>query len=81
METANVLSPTVAADTAQVDPAANLSFDLRLSTHEKIVRSQVVLPYTSAQQGEGQAASGQIFYQPDEMDDFDDSDPDDDLEF
>ena len=66
----------------QVDPAANLTFDLRLSEREKEARSQVVLPYTSAQQREeaDQQATGEIFYEADEMD-FEDSDPDDDLDF
>ena len=63
----------------QVDPAANLTFDLHLSTQEKAARSRVVLPYTSAQQG-GEQGTGEIFYEPDEVD-FEDSDPDDDLDF
>lgn len=70
--------------TGSRDPAANLTFDLHLSAEEKAARSQVVLPYTSAQQGEGlvgMAETGKIFYQPDELDIFDDSDPDDDLDF
>lgn len=69
----------------QVDPAANLTFDLHLSAQEREARSQVVLPYTSAQE-EGLVAvtshknSGRIFYEPDEGDCFSDSDPDDDLD-
>lgn len=67
-----------------VDPAANLTFDLHLSAKEAVARSQVVLPYTSAQEGEGLVAiesrTGRIFYEPDEEDCFGDSDPDDDLD-
>lgn len=71
---------------AHVDPAANLTFDLHLSAKEKVARSQVVLPYTHAQE-EGlvsvapHTGSGQIFYEPDEGDCFTDSDPDEDLDF
>lgn len=86
METTTVLSSETHTTCDKADPAANLTFDLHLSSREKEARSQVILPYTKAQQ-EGlvgvasQGGSGQIYYQPDEMDDFDDSDPDDDLEF
>lgn len=88
METTSLLTPPQSSTTSKaVDPAANLTFDLHLSSQERKDRAQVILPYTSAQQGTGlvgmssQTPSGQIFYQPDELDDFDDSDPDDDLEF
>lgn len=54
-----------------IDPAANLTFDLRLTQRQKEERSQVVLPYTQVK--------SQILYEPDEHDDLDDSDPDDDL--
>jgi hypothetical protein len=71
----------------QVDPTANLSFDLRLSAQEKAARSQVVLPYTSAQELglvglSTHKGSGNIIYEPDpdEEDCFGDSDPDDDLD-
>ena len=64
---------------SQLDPAANLSFDLRLTTKEKQDRANVVLPYTQVGVASGKGV-GQIFYQPDEADDFDESDPDDDLD-
>lgn len=69
-----------------IDPAANLTFDLHLSAREKAARSQVVLPYTSAQQEElvgitTSTDSGRIFYEPDALDSFEDSDPDEDLDF
>ena len=76
--------------TDEPDPTANLTFDLRLSSKEKEDRSKVILPYTSVRDGVGvvsgqssshaQTGSGQIYYQPDDVDDFDESDPDDDLD-
>ena len=77
-------------ETNEPDPTAHLTFDLRLSSKEKEDRSQVVLPYTAVRDGVGVAStvapghapkgSGQIYYQPDDVDDFDESDPDDDLD-
>ena len=75
--------------TSDPDPAANLTFDLHLSSKEKEDRSRVVLPYTAVRDRVGVASgssstalkgSGQIYYQPDDVDDFDESDPDDDLD-
>lgn len=88
-------SPPSARDlhetTNEPDPTANLTFDLHLSLKEKEERSKVILPYTAARDGgvgmasrsSGHASSGgggQIYYQPDDVDDFDESDPDDDLD-
>lgn len=78
-------SKTADQPQSKIDPAANLTFDLHLTTKEKAARSQVVLPYTSAQEEGGLVAvkslgSGRIFYEPDEEDCFGDSDPDDDLD-
>ncbi len=74
--------PATPSGRPPVDPAANLTFDLHLSAQEKEARSLVVLPYTSAQQegGADKQGIGEIFYEADEMD-FEDSDPDDDLDF
>ncbi|ORZ01593.1 Elongator complex protein 5 [Syncephalastrum racemosum] len=58
------------------DPAANLSFNLTLTETQRRAKDNVVLPYTQQQQGGG----GQIYYEPDAGDDFDDEDPDDDLD-
>ena len=76
--------------TSEPDPAANLTFDLHLSSKEKQDRSKVILPYTAVRDGMGVAtgspshapggSGGQIYYQPDDADDFDESDPDDDLD-
>ena len=74
--------------TSEPDPTANLTFDLHLSSKEKEERSKVVLPYTAVRDGgvgmasgsTGHTSGGQIYYQPDDVDDFDESDPDDDLD-
>ncbi|CAH1239435.1 ELP5 [Branchiostoma lanceolatum] len=71
---------------AQVDPTANLTFNLRLTDTEKEARSRVVLPYMhhhrkKAPNKPAANPGGQIFYQPDDVDDFDEEDPDDDLDF
>ncbi|XP_053378727.1 elongator complex protein 5-like [Mercenaria mercenaria] len=72
-------------ETTQVDPAANLTFNLTLTDKEKKARSEVKLPYTydANRQDDSFTRSvgeGKIFYQPDEADDFDEEDPDDDLD-
>ena len=67
------------------DPAANLPFNLRLTDSERVARSQVKLPYMldhnqKAAQLDGPSTGGQIIYRPDDADDFDEEDPDDDLD-
>ena len=46
-----------------------------LSEKEKTARASTELPYTAASQ-----TAGSIHYVPDEQDDWDDEDPDDDLD-
>ncbi|XP_014283978.1 elongator complex protein 5 [Halyomorpha halys] len=53
------------------------TFKLTLEEKEKESRSQVVLPYTKTSIT---SVKGRIFYEPDANDDWDDEDPDDDLE-
>uniref|UniRef100_A0A1E1X5G3 Elongator complex protein 5 n=1 Tax=Amblyomma aureolatum TaxID=187763 RepID=A0A1E1X5G3_9ACAR len=64
----------------QPDPAANLTFNLRLSDEEKAAKDSLVLPYIkkpSAGRGKGE-----ITYVMEREDDFDEEDdPDDDLNF
>lgn len=66
------------------DPTANLTFNLTLTEREKGDRAKAPLPYVKSERQKTQllstAGSGKIFYTPDEADDFDDSDPDDDLD-
>ena len=81
-------STSETTSTGDPDPTANLTFDLRLSSKEKEERSKVILPYTAvrdsgvgvASGSTGHTPGGQIYYQPDDVDDFDESDPDDDLD-
>ena len=65
------------------DPTANLTFNLSLTEREKEDRSKASLPYVKSEEQKAQLLSkgtGKIFYTPDEADDYDDSDPDDDLD-
>lgn len=73
------------------DPASNLTFNLRLSEREQTARAATAAPYVlgreqkeralqAASAGATRAAAATIFYEPDEGDDFDDEDPDDDLD-
>jgi len=61
----------------QPDPTAGLTFKLTLEEKEKEDRSQLVLPYTRVK--DAVTGGAQIFYEPDANDDFDEEDPDDDL--
>ncbi|XP_071839664.1 elongator complex protein 5-like isoform X2 [Apostichopus japonicus] len=64
----------------QPDPTANLTFNLTLKDSERKAKENVVLPYTSRQDKSSDGGQSQIFYEPDEADDFDEEDPDDDLD-
>ncbi|XP_069578985.1 elongator complex protein 5 [Brachyistius frenatus] len=69
----------------QTDPTANLTFNLRLSVTEREAKEKLALPFVFSKEkktallhsGQG---SGQILYEPDANDDFDQEDPDDDLD-
>ncbi|CAG5136616.1 unnamed protein product [Candidula unifasciata] len=64
----------------QDDLTSKLPFNLSLTDAEKDARSKVKLPYLKDGSGDSEASSGRIFYQPDDVDDFDEEDPDDDLD-
>ncbi|XP_033107715.1 elongator complex protein 5-like [Anneissia japonica] len=66
----------------QGDPTANLTFNLTLRDSERQARSEVVLPYTLSAKRKADELNpgGKIYYEPDDADDFDDEDPDDDLD-
>lgn len=53
------------------------TFKLTLNDTEKDARDNIVLPYTNVQN----QRSSQVFYLPDENDDFDEEDPDDDFDY
>ena len=55
-----------------------VTFELGLSEREKSARAATELPYT--QTSDNGASAGHIHYVPDELDDWDDEDPDDDLD-
>ncbi|KAI8983150.1 Elongator complex protein 5 [Pilobolus umbonatus] len=68
-----------------VDPTANLSFNLSLTDEQRKAKENLVLPYMKAQQLEvtseqEEKKGGLIYYDPDAADDFDDEDPDEDLD-
>jgi elongator complex protein 5 len=78
-------------ESAGPDPTANLSFNLTLTEEQRRAKEKVVLPYLKAQNrgtveiesSEPAVApppSGTIYYEPDAADDFDDEDPDEDLD-
>lgn len=69
----------------QVDPTQNLTFNLKLTDDERQARSNLKLPYMYHEEKTSEVTvncpgEGRVFYQPDEADDFDDEDPDDDLD-
>ncbi|KAI8394337.1 Elongator complex protein 5 [Radiomyces spectabilis] len=67
---------------------ANLSFNLSLTEEQKKAKENLVLPYMKVQNADAYSievdqtkkAEGTIYYEPDAADDFDDEDPDDDLD-
>lgn len=72
-------------DSAEVDPASNLTFNLRLSEEERRAKEKVALPFVFSQEKKSALlrptpGSGRIMYEPDANDDFDEEDPDDDLD-
>ncbi|PNF33968.1 hypothetical protein B7P43_G04669 [Cryptotermes secundus] len=77
-EILTLVTPTVAGvneDENQL-PEDLTTFKLSLGQQEKEARSQLVLPYLRINSEKG----GKVFYQPDAADDWDEEDPDDDLD-
>ncbi|XP_030636582.1 elongator complex protein 5 [Chanos chanos] len=73
------------AETTEADPTANLTFNLRLSEMEREAKEKVALPFVFSQEKKSALlkpvkGSGRILYEPDANDDFDQEDPDDDLD-
>ncbi|KAJ8916531.1 hypothetical protein NQ315_000173 [Exocentrus adspersus] len=65
----------------QVNPETLSTFKIGLSDKEKEAREQLVLPYLPKNEEESKEEEGaEIFYQLDEVDDWDEEDPDDDLD-
>ncbi|CAG00709.1 unnamed protein product [Tetraodon nigroviridis] len=69
----------------KTDPAANLTFNLRLSDSELEAKEKLALPFVFSKEKKtallcSGPGSGQILYEPDANDDYDEEDPDDDLD-
>ncbi|XP_026208234.1 elongator complex protein 5 [Anabas testudineus] len=67
------------------DPAANLTFNLRLSDTEREAKEKLALPFVFSKEKKtallhSGPGSGRILYEPDANDDYDQEDPDDDLD-
>ncbi|XP_053716588.1 elongator complex protein 5 [Synchiropus splendidus] len=73
------------SDELERDPTANLTFNLRLSDTEREAKDHLALPFVFSQQKQkallqSGPGSGRILYEPDAYDDYDQEDPDDDLD-
>ncbi|KAL0970378.1 hypothetical protein UPYG_G00241180 [Umbra pygmaea] len=72
-------------DESEVDPTANLTFNLRLSDTEREAKEKLALPFVFSKEKKSALlhpgpGSGRILYEPDANDDYDQEDPDDDLD-
>lgn len=77
-------SKAVSESVNEVDPTKNLTFSLTLTDNERQARSKLKLPYMHHEEERSEVTvnpvgEGKVFYQPDEADDFDEDDPDEDL--
>uniref|UniRef100_A0A1A8EYE1 Elongator complex protein 5 n=1 Tax=Nothobranchius korthausae TaxID=1143690 RepID=A0A1A8EYE1_9TELE len=73
------------AEEEQMDPTANLTFNLRLSDSEAEAKNKLTLPFVFSKEKKTALlhpgmGSGRILYEPDANDDYDQEDPDDDLD-
>uniref|UniRef100_A0A3Q3WGG4 Elongator complex protein 5 n=1 Tax=Mola mola TaxID=94237 RepID=A0A3Q3WGG4_MOLML len=69
----------------ETDPTANLTFNLRLSDREREAKEKLALPFVFSKEKKSALlhsgpGSGRIVYEPDANDDYDQEDPDDDLD-
>ncbi|XP_060533876.1 elongator complex protein 5 [Cylas formicarius] len=83
--TQKVTKPDPAAITQNiskdVNPETLSTFRIGLTDEEKVLRDKVVLPYLPKSGDEGESKNeGKIYYELDAMDDWDEEDPDDDLD-
>uniref|UniRef100_A0A4W5PKU1 Elongator complex protein 5 n=1 Tax=Hucho hucho TaxID=62062 RepID=A0A4W5PKU1_9TELE len=72
-------------DESEVDPTANLTFNLRLSDTQREAKEKLPLPFVFSKEKKSAllhpcTGSGRILYEPDANDDYDQEDPDDDLD-
>ncbi|KAG7271713.1 hypothetical protein CRUP_001297 [Coryphaenoides rupestris] len=78
-------TPQADGSDAEVDPTANLTFNLRLSEQERQAKEKLALPFVFSKEKKSallrsRPGSGRILYEPDANDDYDQEDPDDDLD-
>ncbi|XP_049617788.1 elongator complex protein 5 isoform X1 [Syngnathus scovelli] len=67
----------------RADPTANLTFNLRLSDSQREAKENLALPFVFSKEKKAallHTGSGRIVYEPDANDDYDQEDPDDDLD-
>ncbi|KAM8897278.1 elongator complex protein 5 [Spinachia spinachia] len=69
----------------EMDPTAHLTFNLRLSNTEREAKEKLALPFVFSKEKKtallhSGPGSGRILYEPDANDDYDQEDPDDDLD-
>ncbi|XP_057710841.1 elongator complex protein 5 isoform X2 [Corythoichthys intestinalis] len=67
----------------EMDPTAHLTFNLRLSDLEREAKEKLALPFVFTKEKKAallHTGSGRIVYEPDANDDYDQEDPDDDLD-
>ncbi|KAG5873449.1 hypothetical protein JTB14_007216 [Gonioctena quinquepunctata] len=77
------LDPKMLLETStpkEVNPETLTTFKIGLSDKEKESRDNLVLPYLPKSDDQSSTDGGKIFYQFDEVDDWDEEDPDDDLD-
>ncbi|XP_056633141.1 elongator complex protein 5 [Diorhabda sublineata] len=65
---------------SQINPEKLSTFKIGLSDADKKSRDELVLPYLPKHESEENQQSGNIFYKFDDVDDWDEEDPDDDLD-
>lgn len=84
-KSSNTVAQQIVQEEEEMDPSANLTFNLRLSDKEREAKEKLSLPFTFSKEKKkailhSGANSGRILYEPDANDDFDQEDPDDDLD-
>lgn len=65
---------------SEINPETLSTFKIGLSDADKKSRDELVLPYLPKHESRDNQQSGNIFYKFDEVDDWDEEDPDDDLD-
>lgn len=84
-KSSNTAPQQIGQEEHEVDPTANLTFKLRLSENEREAREKLSLPFMFSKEKKkailhSGANMGRILYEPDANDDYDQEDPDDDLD-